>query len=108
MTFEEFLELQDIIEEGSIRISDVKAAWDTAAFLTRQEWDRQNAEITDMCVVCWVSTQGTLKEKVQRLIKFEVAIALDPAVSSSAQALITLSRMEAAQECELSMKERVE
>lgn len=56
---------------------------------------RQQEEVTDMCIVSWVSTMGTLKEKVIRLIQWETAVALDPAVSCDAQRLINQGRKEA-------------
>lgn len=53
-----------------------------------KDFIKQQEDITDMCITSWVSTMGTLKEKVERLIKWKVKVALDPAVSSDARALI--------------------
>lgn len=64
-----------------------------------KELVRQQEEITDMCIVSWVSTIGTLKEKVQRLIQNEISIALDPCVSLEAKALTQLGRIKAMREC---------
>ena len=61
----------------------------------QQILSKEQEEIIDMCIVSWISTEGTLKEKVCRLIDCEVSIALDPAVSSAAQALIERGKKEA-------------
>ena len=59
-----------------------------------KELVRQHEEITDLCIVAWVSTMGTLKEKVLRLIEYEVSVALDPRVSESAQELAVNAKKE--------------
>lgn len=66
----------------------IKAAYAAGKEAAEKDFIKQQEEITDMCIVSWVSTLGTLKEKVMRLIDCEVVIALDPAVSSDAQALV--------------------
>ena len=88
MTFDNWYEAQNIpAESKQIFYVRMREAYEAATLAAQQDWIKQQEEITDMCIVAWVSTMGTLKEKVQRLIENEVAIALDPAVSSDARKL---------------------
>ena len=98
MTFEEWWQPTKEYVNTTTEYERQRNTWEAATLAAQQEWVRQQEEITDMCIVSWVSTMGTLKEKVMRLIQWEISVALDPAVSGDAQALIRLGKLEAARE----------